>query len=61
MTASRNSEGLTKERVTRTKLGTGFIAHAVLGTNVLATAGVRKHPLFSGRMYTSSRGSGYGI
>lgn len=54
MTASRNSEGLSKQEVTWTKLGTGFIAHAVLGTNFLAMAGVRKHPLLSRRVYTSS-------
>lgn len=61
MTASRNSEGLSKQEVTWTKLGTGFMAHAVLGTNILATAGVRKHPPFSGRVYASSQGSGCGI
>lgn len=61
MTGSRNSDGLSKQEVKRTKLGTGFIAHAVLGTNGLATAGVRKHLLLSGRVYTSSQGSGCGI
>ena len=50
MTGSRSSEGLSKWEVTWTKLGTRFIAHAVWGTSALAAAGVRKHPLLSGRV-----------